>query len=376
MKLKLLALLSASFVYGNSDVNITSNQWQFLGVQQDVNLSTLNLQNNDTIWSYKNNSWSCFQKSVDLSEICYQVDTLDSGDGFWLLSDTSYNLSLPENNTIIKEKDLYKGWNMVTPIVNSIDTNDMFSYKDINSIWSYNDNNWSLWTPFQKDTNYSKITKIDKNQGFWIYSNINNIGSNIYKDINNYDYNSFVSFGNDKGGLKDGNFSTVTKLSTSDIEDIWNIRFKIDDNITDTFNIGFRIVKENGSYANVVYDNLKIDNKDISTPSIIYIDAQSSSGSQKTSSDHLTNLKAILKDSISLKNGILSLNFGTIIKADISDQLTVDSFKTKANYDIKISSDKLNFLDSKIDSIGTLITEPKDINYSNTSTLKGSIVIK
>lgn len=379
MKLKLLALLSASLVYGNSDIDITSNQWQFLGLQQNTNLSELNLNSNDIIWNYKNNSWNCFKKDVDLSNICNEITSLNSGDGFWLYSNNSYKLSLEDNNSTIEEANLSKGWNMVTPIVNNMDINDMFSYKNVNSVWAYSDNKWLLWTPFKKYTNFTTLTKINKHQGFWVNSKSDIDGSKIYKDNSNYNYNSFVTFGDDKGGLKDGNFSTVIKSSTNDIKDIWNIRVKLDKNITNinNFNIGFKINKENGSYANVVYSGLNINNGEISTPKIIYINGKNSSGaSTKTSSDNLPKLKAILKDTISLRNGILSLNFGTIIEADVSDSIKKDSFKTKAKYEIKISSNKLSFQDSKTASIGTLITVPLNISYSNTSTIEGSLLIK
>ncbi|MEA3315018.1 MAG: hypothetical protein U9Q30_04110 [Campylobacterota bacterium] len=370
MKLRLLALLSASIVYGSSDINITSNQWQFLGMQQNTNLSELDLNSNDIIWNYKNNSWNCFKKDVDLSNICNEITTLNSGDGFWLYSDNSYNLSLEENNLTIQEASLSNGWNMVSPIVNNMDTNDMFSYKNINSIWSYSDNNWLLWIPFENNTNFTTLTKIDKNQGFWIYSNSDIEGSYIYKDIINYDYNSFVTFGDDKGGLKDGNFSTVTKLSTNDIEDIWNIRFKIDDNITTPFNIGIKVVVPSGSIGEIVYENISIEKGVISSPEIIWVKGIKSTGTQINSSEYLEDLKSIIDTTISLDKDILTLNFTTI--AQNQTLISQDSFRKVGDYNITILSDKLEIVGSVKSNYGEMINS----EFNNSNRLKGSLLIK
>ena len=68
-----------------------------------------------------------------------------------------------------------KGWNLLGIGGDAGDAN--ITNFDVDIIWKYNDNNWSYYSKVYK-LNYPKIDEINKNDGFWIYSDKNIIFSN------------------------------------------------------------------------------------------------------------------------------------------------------------------------------------------------------
>lgn len=306
---KLLLISSITASLSAQDFLISPNYWHFIGTTSNINLNTLNLKNNDTIWTYKTNRWYCYKKNVDISSKCNQVETLEAGDAFWLLSNNSYTLSL--NLVKEKEKTLNGGWNMFTPVIKE---NTLSNYNEDNtlSLWKYKEAEWYLWTPKNINTSLKTFSSISIGEGVWI----NKIGdltfSNISTDINN------------------GNFNKLNVKYQTDDFSTFKLKIKIDTNNipSEKFDIGIKM-----NSVEFLLKDILITNNSISQPSHIY--------AQKG-----TNTKGITKyDIVSLKNGYITINL-----EDTYNQLKVvapDYKPAMGDKETIIISDKLIFSNDK-----------------------------
>lgn len=327
---KLLFLAVSSAVVFSQNIEIEKNIWHLIGSKYDVNLSKLNLKNGDTIWTYENEVWYCYKKNYVVKKY-KNIDFIKGGRGFWLYS--NYDNSLNIDETKQKSLSLKPGWNLAA-VGDDINVSSLKS-ENLPYIWSYKNKKWYFYSPKNISLNgIEKLTFLNRNDAVWIYAN------SSWK-------NSYVDIGGFKSFLNKGNFLKVEKKHSDDIENIWNISFKIDtDNLSD-FNIGIKLIKEKtGAFGEIVFDGLSINSGKISIPKYIVISGQKSNeDSGETYFYNGYNPNGILSKSISLKDGLLTLKLGTIMK----EQTIVDdaAFKAISNYHIKISSNKLSIKNSK-----------------------------
>ena len=342
----------------SQSIKVEKNKWQLIGFNYDINLSKIGLNKYDTIWSYKDSKWYCYKEWDDVSDRCEVKDFIEGGQGFWFYS--KYDNVLSVNKTKAKLPKIKSRWNLVTFSEDILA--DFFNNSNILAIWGYKDNKWYLYTPqgIQID-GIENLNEIKRGEAVWIYA----------KD--NFDY---VSVGDDKSPLVNGNFIKVIKNSSDDIEDIWDISFKIDTKDVNNFNIGikFRKKENDGSddIGEFVYKNLSIKNKILSSPTLISIKGTGDSGEGSTYYDSSYNPNNILKNSIKLSGDILTLKLGYIMKKQsIVDEPT---FKVKAPYKIVITSNIKLIKNSK--NINIDIINPNKYDFSNSYGIEGKIEIK
>ena len=185
----------------------------------------------------------------------------------------------------------------------------------------------------------------------------------------------YIWIGKDRVALDNGNFNTVNKNRSDDVEDIWNISFKIDNKNLDNFNIGVKILKEStGATGDIVFSGLSIKNGVINSPKKIDIYGIKSNGDEGgTHFDSGYNPDNILSKSISLDGDILTIKFGTVIKQQ--DVVSVNSFKAISRYKIQIDSDKLNIIGAKIFSNKESIHYTTGDSFNKKSEIMGYIKI-
>ena len=163
-------------------------------------------------------------------------------------------------------------------------------------------------------------------------------------------------------------------LSSDTVEKIWNIAFAIDN--TKSYNnikIGIEIVKHNsdqtpGSIGDFVYSDVNITNTSATVSRIdIYGKTQTKSGGIWYSDNKIP------ANAISINSGILSLNLGTMIKAQTEFSESV--FKKQADYSITIVSDTPIFTTSSAKTL-SLQTAQGTVNFNNKQGISGAIKIK
>ncbi|MEA2050938.1 MAG: hypothetical protein U9O56_09445 [Campylobacterota bacterium] len=173
-----------------------------------------------------------------------------------------------------------------------------------------------------------------------------------------------------------GTIENKIKLSSDDIEDIWEISFKIDSdyNYTD-FDIGVEFIKYEDDGSNdkgeFVYTNLSITDGNISTPTELRVYGYGDSGSGGTWFDTSYNPQQVLEKSITLDDNILSLNLGYVMKNQSAVSET--TFKVKTTYDITIVASKPIF---KYSSTKSLELINKKYSFLNKYGMTSEIQIK
>jgi len=353
----LLFLLFSCSLYAQS-INLKKDTWRLVGFSYDIDLYQLGLDDNDTIWSYKDGNWSCYVEGYDVSDICPTIGNIEGGSGFWIYSTNDKNITF--EGTTPKEKEIKAGWNLIT-LSKSI-TKDYLNNSYTKIAWKCKDDQWSYYSPDNIVVDgFSTLTDIEETQAIWLYAK------------SDWQY---IYLGNSKGVLDNGNFTPVTKSSTDDIEDIWNISFKVDSSNLNDFQIGVKFVKEStGAIGELVFTGLNISDGKIDDPDYILIRGVKSDGtSGGTYFYSKYNPDNILSNAIVLNGDILTLKLGTIMKKQTL--VSESSFKAISSYNIGINSDKLTIKKSKIISLGNLSSFDMGDSFDNKQGIEGEIVVK
>ena len=327
-------------VFGFSQtITLKANSWKLAGTPYDVAVSSLGLGNGDVIWSYDSGKWSVYVKGNSNYQT---LSTIKGGSGFWIVGKSDENISINSNQT--KNRALVMGWNLVsTPE----DKNASYFNSSVKYIWTYRDGKWYLYDGTTKSYNdIKKLITLKANEGAWIY----------YLDPDNS-----IMVGNTPTALSDGNFSKVDKQSSDDVENIWNISFKVKSLNTQAFNIGIKFKKiATGAMGEVVFKDLKITDGSISSPSYIIIHGIKSNGDEGETN---YNSGDIVTNSVSMSNGVVTLKLGYVMKKQtvVSDT----KFKAISNYLVQIASSSDIIDNSKPISIGKLTSFLYDFDNSN-----------
>ncbi|MEA2017995.1 MAG: hypothetical protein U9N59_06070 [Campylobacterota bacterium] len=366
--LKKLLIIASSVLILNAEVfniELKKDSWNLVGTPIDLNISSLDLATNDILWQYKEQKWFTNLELDNYSK----VETLNANEAFWVYSTSDKNISVnnTQNNTILNS--LLKGWNMYSPTTN-IPLDTYFNSEDISIIWSYNDNNWSVWDPnnLYQDFNYTTAQDIKVGEGSWVFGKTNFIPK-------------------------------ITKLSTDDVESIWNLSFEIDTNVDyNNLDIGVKFVKhENNEFGDYdpdigkfIYDGISIVNEVISNPTAVLIEGTGDSDCKDESDDGIDNCSFtqisqydigydpnnILNNSIELNDNILTLKLGYIMMSQTT--VSESSFKVATKYDIIITSNDQNLIKNSniIAESFQIETMSKTINFTNTKGIMVEMQIK
>jgi hypothetical protein len=353
-KKSLASLVFLSSVLCANELDVKSGEWNLVGATQDINLSSLGLNNGDTLWHYKNGDWYCHIEGYESS--FNKLTSLNSGEAFWIKSIDDINISMGTG----AETALESGWNMMTPTVSDINISEYAQENDVQFAFAYQDGVWSAYSQngITQTVGFDSLETIKPADGVWVYK-------------------TNMSVGNDKTLLKDGVFQNVIKSSTDDVEDIWNVSFRVD--ITtdyEEFEIGVKFFKreDDGSddIGEFVYRNLTINSSELSNPDALFIEGTGDSGSGGTYFYSGYNPNNMLENSIELNSDVLTLKLGLLMKnQDMVDETT---FKVKEDYDIYITSNVPIIKDSKNMDID--IINPSKYDFSNSNGIEGRIEIK
>jgi hypothetical protein len=337
-------------------ININQNNWNLISTPYDTIIQNLNLNANDFIWTYDNNgTWGCYQEEVNLQGQCNVISQINGGSGFWIKSSKS-SLNYSTSNT--QSKSIENGWNLVgygsnnTPSIQSFDSS---SYK---SIWTYSNDNWFLYTP-QGDTleNINTLTSLSAYQGIWIHY-----------------FENPISIGTASTNLSNGVFDTITHSSSNSLENIWNISFPID--VTQNYSnveiaIKYEKYEDDGSpdVGELIIMLPSITNGVLATPTWIQIMAIGDSSNYINSFS--SNYKPeVLTKALSLSNGNLSVNLGTLFGEDSE---TEDYVTQQTKYKLTITSNSLSIPNSKSITLTNLTDYNR--NYIEKDGIEGYINI-
>jgi len=339
---KIVISISASLMLSANSFNIEikKDSWNLIGTAKNLNISELNLSKDDIIWQYKNKKWLSNQ---DTNNQYGQVSNFDANDGFWLYSTTDKNIIIENNG--INFTSIATGWNLYSP------SSDIDLNKDINSsftpiIWGYKNGEWKLFNPLNiyKNTKYSPLTIIKKGEGVWVY---------------NYKINT----------------PKLIRKTTDNLEDIWNISFKINKDIDyNNLDIGVKFLKYESDgtpdIGKFICHNLSIEKGIISKPDTILIEGIGDSGS--TTDTYDKNWKPqLLDNTILLNDNIITINLADIMKSQVV--VKESTFKAKTTYKIFITSNNENLIQNGVEIEEF---ELKYLNLNNTKGIIGEMEIK
>lgn len=306
----IMAVVVATNLYAQS-IAVKGGVWNFVGVSSDVNISELNVSA-DQMWSYRDGTWGCNKNCSNV------LSELKSGDGFWLKSAEDKNITLQD--IVSSEKSLGFGWSMFSPVNKDFDVDVDLNTSGVVSVWSY-DNSWSLWTPsgIHLQTGLNLLETLKVGQGAWIHK------------IDGVE----MIFGNDFSVVKNGSFANVIKSSSDSIDDIWNVKIAIDESVAKSasFNLGVEVIKSSGAKGHVVFKDVNINNSVLTDHIRVY--GFNADGTPKGGSTYtISTNKEMVESALSYKNGVLSVNFGTVM--NLQTYVDKASFTNIGTYSFKI----------------------------------------
>ncbi len=326
-----LFVLLCSSVFGAQDLNISKNSWLLSSSVYDAKLTNLNLHAGDILWKY-DGEWKYYKKSTDGSSYG-NMTALKSGEGFWIKSQESYTLHIPQSDKSIAPFRF--GWNLVGPGNSDANLTKDETYKDVAYAWIYESGIWKYWIK----NGAKQFDTVKAGSGVWIY--------NVSGDT--------LKIGDLSTPLKDGIFDKVYKSSNDSVENIWNISFKIEVKDLSNFNIGIKFLKKSsGATGEIVYSGLKLSNGKISPPNALYIKGTKGNGdSGSVYYDDSYDPSGIRANSIKLDGDILTLKLGTIMsKQTITSE---ETFKAVSDYNITIVPEGIEVVGGETKKLTNLV---------------------
>ena len=378
---KFLSTITILIVFTNTALaqSVSLNPgWHLKGTQiAYTDMTDFNKSCIKYVWKYNtsSSSWSIFSpdsniindlttKHVSISPL----NSLDANDGFWLDLNASCSIEMQDTNES-QTIQVSKGWQLNGTNIGFSSMNN-FNKPYIDIVWAYYESLWSAYSPdlsvaalLNANSMYENLTAITPNDGFWLRAN--SIGE-IFNE--NAQYLS----------VTDGNFSTISKKSTDNIDDIWNLSFKVDVQNVSDLKIGVLITKANTAFGQIVYDGLSINNSILTSPTSLTIYGENSSAVPgEINYDSSWNTNTIKEDSISLNGNILTLKLAEIMRHQTV--VSTSSFTQQTSYAVQIVINNMNILNSKQLIMGDF-TYPYIITYPfldvSNSAIEGTIIIE
>ena len=307
--------------------------WNLVGVKDNISTTEIIDTSDEVIHYYDGENWDYYTS--------LKTGIIPKGSGIWLKSSTFRNLDI---GTSTFTKELINEWELITSTNGSL---DLSIDPSIHYAWKYNNEKWSLYHPSLSQDKFSTFTNIKEGEGVWIKRT-------------NFD------IGNSKLFIKNGNFGTVNKDGSTatteiefleDIKNIYNMKFKIDENTSDLdyFVIGIKFTRlsTNSEYFYFVEVNTD-DNKTLASPKV----------DLKKANGEAIGGALIEAPMLELNNSILTLNFHKISKYLMKydyynlEQLK-DRLSTNTDYKIEIYTYNLDLensskISSKIQIVNNL----------------------
>lgn len=349
-----------------------SKGWHLQGSAS--NYSDMKSFNHDCIqslWMFKDNRWSLYTPdSTVMNSILSSTSSidpmtkLDANDGFWLYADANCTVEL--NATLSTDTFiLANGWNL-KGTVHGYGSMDLFNHPDINTIWKYSDSKWSIYSPSEdlssliaNNQNLESLITLEAYDGFWIHAK-------KAMTISDQDYIPITN----------GTFADILKSTTDNVEDIWNLSFKVDIKDVSSLKLAVLITKENTAYGQIIYDGLSIISSKINSPSLLLIHGKKSTGEEAEADfSNSYDPQNVRSNSISLDNDILTLKLGDIMLKQTAT--SASSFTAATTYKVQIVLDTLDIVNSK-QIIMNDLTYFKNYPFLNNSNsgIEGTIIIK
>jgi len=133
-------------------------------------------ENKWAVWSPDEKVMSVIEKYVDAGT--YELaEKVNPGEGFWILSDSSYSLEFEGDRYTYKDLHLTKGWNLVG-VGKTFSVEKLSSVSGLQLIWKYKEGKWYAWSPnknimgiinsYAKSGIIGVIKDINAGEGFWV----------------------------------------------------------------------------------------------------------------------------------------------------------------------------------------------------------------
>lgn len=270
-------------------INIKKDSWNLVGTSVDLDISKLNLADDEYLWSYDNGKWYV---NKDISGIDQLGDTITANSGFWINATYDRNLTVTNNTT--GNTAVNSGWDLYS--FNSDVSISDIDFQVVNTVWNYDNGSWKvlgLDEQVYSDGTFQKISSISQGKGYWLNSDV-----------------GFV------------------------LNDVWTLILEKDltQNIIN-FEIAISIKKNESDgtpdIASFIYKGLSLQDGVLSNPTSIFIGGWGDS-STYTKTHTETEL---LSNAIYIKDEKIYLNLGYVMETQFSG---VD-FNQKAIYDISIN---------------------------------------
>lgn len=364
--------LSLVFLFVSTSIaqTLTLTQgWHLKGTQiAYTDMNAFNQTCVKDVWRYNSDSssWSVYSPDSDVVTnwttkhvSISPLSSLSSNDGFWLDLNASCSIEMLDTNNS-QTIQLSKGWQLRGSSIGFTSMNN-FNKPYIDIVWTYSDSLWSAYSPdlsvaalLNANSTYGNLTVINPNDGFWLRANTDGNLTTINEN--------FIS-------ISDGNFSTINKLATNSVQDIWNLSFQVQLQNISNLQIAVLITKENGAYGQIVYDGLTINNSTITPPNKLLIHGKNSTATEgEVEYTASWTQSSIREDSISLNDNILTLKLGEIMNKQTV--VTTSSFTAQSAYSIQIVINGIDFTNSKQIIMGDFTY---DKNYSYLNSLNNAI---
>ena len=179
----LICICLVSFLKAGNDI-VISHGWNLIGSSYGVDLSeTFQSPAIKTIWIWDKGEWAAYSPDKTIQKKIQKsfklITTTNPFQGFWVYSSIgplSIKLielpPLPGDSGYITD-NLRNGWNLLGSSV-PIDLNKTFNSYEYKVVFAYQSGQWMFYSSRQDivkklNKKFPFITKIQNNQGFWVY---------------------------------------------------------------------------------------------------------------------------------------------------------------------------------------------------------------
>ena len=130
-----------------------------------------------SLWKYTDNKWLAYSPDdiintkIEQNTNITKLETLNSGDGFWVNSISDINISFESKQSYTYElDDLNTGWNLIGS-ANEVD--DLSIFDKYGLVWGYSNDQWNVYTDVgylkMLLQDYNLVEKYPKNNAVWVY---------------------------------------------------------------------------------------------------------------------------------------------------------------------------------------------------------------
>ena len=144
--------------------------WNLLGIEDKSMFDEISI---DYVFTYQDAKWSFYSNIIESNEY-ESISDIEKNQAYWVFANNDFILKYQTTQDMLDIDSLNSGWSLVSS-AKITDLNSKFLNSDIKSIWRWEDDNWSFYSPQAQltkkaiDSGFNSIDKIDDFDGFWIY---------------------------------------------------------------------------------------------------------------------------------------------------------------------------------------------------------------